>query len=83
MNLVSSDDVMDVQEEEDDGAGEEANPAVGLPSPALPTRKEIQKHDEPATKVAVWTISEGERNRRTSLVHFRSKTEGEHTIPTV
>ena len=65
MKLVSSDDVMDVQEEEDDGAGEETNPAFGLPSPAQPTHKEIRDNDEPATKVAVWTLSEGERNRGT------------------
>ena len=66
---MNPDDTLQASEEVE--VGEEAIPARGLPSPLQPARKENN---------VVWTLSEG---RRTSLPHFRRKTEGEHVVPTV
>ena len=65
----------DVQASEKVG-DEEAIPAKALPSPTQPKRKEIQEHVLTHLPPRSWC-------RRISLPHFRSKTEGEHVVPTV
>ena len=64
----------DVQASEEVG-DEEAIPAKALPSPTQPTRKEIQEHVLTHLPPRSW-CRHCLRERRTSLPHFRSKTEG-------
>ena len=71
----------DVQASEEVG-DEEAIPAKALPSPTQPTRKEIQEHVLTHLPPRSW-CRHCLRGRGTSLPHFRSKTEGEHVVPTV
>ena len=71
----------DVQVSEEVG-DEEAIPAKALPSPTQPTRKEIQEHVLTHLPPRSW-CRHCLRERETSLPHFRSKTEGEHVVPTV
>ena len=71
----------DVQASEEAG-DEEAIPAKALPSQIQPTRKEIQEHVLTHLPPRSW-CRHCLRRRGTSLPHFRSKTEGEHVVPTV
>ena len=71
----------DVQASEEVG-DEETIPAKALPSPTQPARKEIQEHVLTHLPPRSW-CGHCLRGRRTSLPHFRSKTEGEHVVPTV
>ena len=71
----------DVQASEEVG-DEEAIPAKALPSPTQPTLKEIQEHVLTHLPPRSW-CRHCLRWRGTSLPHFRSKTEGEHVVPTV
>ena len=71
----------DVQASEEVG-NEEAIPAKALPSPTQPTLKEIQEHVLTHLPPRSW-CRHCLRRRRTSLPHFRSKTEWEHAVPTV
>ena len=72
-----------VQASEEVGAeGTEAIPARGLPSPTQPTRKEVQEHVLTHLPPGSW-CGHCLRWRESSLPHFRSKTEGEHVVPTV
>ena len=61
---------------------EEAIPAKALPSPTQPTLKDIQEHVLTHLPPRSW-CRHCLRGRGTSLPHFRSKTEGEHVVPTV
>ena len=67
--------------EEVEVEGEEAIGARGVPSPTQPTRKEIQEHVLSHLPPRSW-CGHCLRGRRTSLPHFRSKTEGDHVVPT-
>ena len=68
---------------EEVGAGEqEAILAKALPSPTQPTRNEIQAHVLTHLPHRSW-CGHCLNGRGTSLPHFRSKTEGEHVVPTV
>ena len=71
----------DVQASEEVG-DEEAIPAKAHPSPTQPTRKEIQEHVLTHLPPRSW-CRHCLRGSGTSLPHFRSKTEGEHVVPTV
>ena len=71
----------DVQASEEVG-DDEAIPAKALPSPTQPTLKEIQEHVLTHLPPRSW-CRHCLRGRGTSLPHFRSKTEGEHVLPTV
>ena len=71
----------DVQESEEVG-DEEAILAKALPSPTQPTLKEIQEHVLTHLPPRSW-CRHCLRERGTNLPHFRSKTEGEHVVPTV
>ena len=71
----------DVQASEEVG-DEEAIPAKALTSPTQPTRKEIQEHVLTHLPLRSW-CRHCRRERRTSLPHFRSETEGEHVVPTM
>ena len=71
----------DVQASEEVG-DEEAILAKALRSPTQPTRKEIQEHVLTHLPPRSW-CRHCLRERGTNLPHFRSKTEGEHVVPTV
>ena len=60
----------------------EAIPANALPSPTQPRREEIQEHVLTHLPPRSW-CRHCLRETGTSFPHFRSKTEGEHVVPTV
>ena len=72
--LMNPDDTVQASEEVE-AEGEEANPARGLPSPTQPTSKEIEEHVMTHLRPRSW-CGHCLRRRRTSLPHFRSRTEG-------
>ena len=76
---MNPDDTLQASEEVE-VEGEEAIPARGLPSPTQQHPiKCCDTYRLSASQIVVWTLSE----RGTHLPHFRSKTEGQHVVPTL
>ena len=69
--------------EEVEAEGEEAIPAKGLPSPAQPTRKEIQEHVLTHLPPGSWCVDIVRRGLEQAFRIFAVRRSGEHVVQTV